>query len=171
MLSQSLQKLARRAVAPTRRTFQQGALPAWATVDPWAMSGAAPAKGRNFVDGEWRDAAHTKTIPDPLNGEAFLEVPDAQGADLDPFVDAMRRTPKSGLHNPLKAPEKYFELGECNALIGAALRDEDTQNFFAGVLPRLLAALRSTAGDFVLDLSLSRRSRLGGVVNSGSGGA
>ena len=70
MLSQSLQKLARRAVAPTRRTFQQGALPAWATVDPWAMSGAAPAKGRNFVDGEWRDAAHTKTIPDPLNGEA-----------------------------------------------------------------------------------------------------
>ena len=41
MLSQSLQKLARRAVAPTRRTFQQGALPAWATVDPWAMSGAA----------------------------------------------------------------------------------------------------------------------------------
>ena len=55
MLSQSLQKLVRRAVAPTRRTFQQGALPAWATGDPWAMSGAAPAKGRNFVDGEWRD--------------------------------------------------------------------------------------------------------------------
>ena len=138
MLSQSLQKLARRAVAPTRRNFQKGALPAWATVDPWAMSGAAPAKGRNFVDGEWRDAAHTKTIPDPLNGEAFLEVPDAQGADLDPFVDAMRRTPKSGLHNPLKAPEKYFELGECNALIGAALRDEATQNFFAELLQRVV---------------------------------
>ena len=69
MLSQSLQKLARRAVAPTRRTFQQGALPAWATVDPWAMSGAAPAKGRNFVDGEWRDAAITDELYDGARGK------------------------------------------------------------------------------------------------------
>ena len=129
-------KLARR-LAP-RRSFQQGALPAWATVDPWAMSGAAPARGQNFVDGQWKDAAHTKTVPDPLNGEAFIIVPDAQGADLDPFVAAMRRTPKSGLHNPLKSPERYFALGECNALIGAELRKPATENLFAELLQRVV---------------------------------
>ena len=68
------------------RTFQSGPLPSWATVDPWAMSGASPQRGMNLVDGEWRAAAATKPVPDPLNGEAMLFVPDTQSSELAPFV-------------------------------------------------------------------------------------
>lgn len=44
---------------------------------------------------------------DPLNGDEFLHCPDTQPDELEPFVKAMRAVPKSGLHNPLKNPDKY----------------------------------------------------------------
>ena len=47
------------------RTFQSGPLPSWATVDPWAMSGASPQQGMNLVDGEWSAAAATKPMVPP----------------------------------------------------------------------------------------------------------
>jgi 1-pyrroline-5-carboxylate dehydrogenase len=58
------------------------------------------------VGGHWSDAAKHLTIPDPLNGESFLRVPDTQGAELRPFVESLLAVPKSGLHNPYKNPER-----------------------------------------------------------------
>jgi len=134
----ALRSLASRGAAAGRRTFQQGPLPAWASVDPWAMSGASPQKGANFVDGEWTTSASTKTIPDPLNGEPMLIVPDTSSGELGPFVASMKKTPKSGLHNPLKDPGAYFALGEVNALVGAELRKPEVENFFAELLQRVV---------------------------------
>lgn len=62
---------------------------------------------RLAVAGKWVDAAATIAVPDPLNGEPFTLVPDTQGdAELAPFAEGLRRVPKSGLHNPLKNPER-----------------------------------------------------------------
>lgn len=58
------------------------------------------------VAGRWAPSSHTTTIPDPLNGEPFVQLPDTQEAELDHFVASLQACPKSGLHNPLKNPER-----------------------------------------------------------------
>ena len=120
------------------RTFQSGPLPSWATVDPWAMSGASPQQGMNLVDGEWSAAAATKPVPDPLNGEAMLFVPDTQSSELAPFVASMKAVPKSGLHNPINNPGAYFEMGEVNGRASVELRKPEVHNFFAELLQRVV---------------------------------
>lgn len=62
---------------------------------------------RIAVAGKWADAASVLTIPDPLNGEPFTYIPDTQGAELQPFISSLKAVPKSGLHNPLKKPERW----------------------------------------------------------------
>lgn len=46
-------------------------------------------------------------VPDPLNGEPFIRMPDTQLDELAPFEESAKIAPKSGLHNPLKNPERY----------------------------------------------------------------
>jgi hypothetical protein len=46
------------------------------------------------------------TIVDPLNGEPFIKVAETQLHEIEPFVKSLRMVPKSGLHNPLKNPER-----------------------------------------------------------------
>lgn len=58
------------------------------------------------MNGEWGLTARLKTIPDPLNGEPFIKLPDTQLDEIEPFVQSLRSVPKSGLHNPLKNPER-----------------------------------------------------------------
>lgn len=36
----------------------------------------------------------------------MLQVPDTQLYEVEPFVASMRSTPKSGMHNPFKNPER-----------------------------------------------------------------
>ncbi len=48
------------------------------------------------------------TIPDPLNGEPFITVPDTQLHEVEPFVKSLLAVPKSRLHNPLKNPDRYL---------------------------------------------------------------
>lgn len=54
------------------------------------------------VDGKWFDAKQHITLPDPMNGDAFMKVPNPTTADTQPYVDALKRVPKTGLHNPFK---------------------------------------------------------------------
>ena len=81
---------------------QMSSVPSWATVDPWSMSAASPAVGQNLVGGKWCDAASQHSVVDPLNGEAFLKVPDTKTSEIGPFVERMATCPRSGLHNPIK---------------------------------------------------------------------
>ncbi len=63
-----------------------------------------------------------KAIIDPLNGEKFIYVPTTdvfniniliQTADeQNEIINCMNQCPKSGLHNPLKNPQRYNEYGE-----------------------------------------------------------
>ena len=90
-------------------------IPEWATVDPKAMGTVAQPYGvSNCVDGKWMKSRHTMTIPHPLDKDAhpIFTIPDTQIEELGPFLASLRKVPKSGLHNPLKNPERYVKYGE-----------------------------------------------------------
>jgi len=54
------------------------------------------------VKGGWTLPKSSVTIPDPLNGKPFLQLPDTQADEIGPYVEALKAVPKSGLHNPFK---------------------------------------------------------------------
>ncbi|KAI8477378.1 MAG: aldehyde dehydrogenase [Monoraphidium minutum] len=109
----------------------------WATVDIDKWSGAHPAKAQNLVGGKWVDAASALTIPDPLNGEPFTSVPDTQGErELQPFIDSLRKVPKSGLHNPIKRPERYVLYGEVCAKVAEEMRRPEVLDYFSRLVQR-----------------------------------
>lgn len=91
---------------------------------------------RNPVAGRWTGSAHTSTIPDPLNGEAFVQLPDTQADELDPFVASLAACPKSGLHNPLKNPERYVMYGAVSAKVAEEMRRPEVADFFARLIQR-----------------------------------
>jgi len=109
-------------------------IPEWATVNPKQMGldNNKPIYAvKNLVDGIWQTPASNKIeIPHPLDKDAppIFTVPDTK--ELQPFLDSLRKVKKSGLHNPLKKPERYVQYGEISRLAGAALSDPDVAEFF-----------------------------------------
>jgi len=89
--------------------------PSWATADPSAMGVSTDIHAvSNLVGGKWSDSKSRMTIPDPMDKTAqpIFTVPDTQVDELGPFFESLRKVPKSGVHNPLKNPERYVEYGE-----------------------------------------------------------
>ena len=131
-----------RTAMGTVRTVHQrramGYVPSWATVDPWVMSAATPAVGKNLVGGVWSSAAMQDTVIDPLNGEGFVKVPDTSMAEIGPYVERMAGCPRSGLHNPLKNPERYTMLGEVMVKGAAELGKPEVIEFFTKLIQRLV---------------------------------
>jgi 1-pyrroline-5-carboxylate dehydrogenase len=76
------------------------------TAEPYAVS--------NLVDGTWTKAGATMTIPHPMDKDAhpIFTIPDTTVGELGPFLESLRKVPKSGRHNPLKNPERYVQYGE-----------------------------------------------------------
>lgn len=73
---------------PTHNTpfpASPGKLPSWATVDPWALSAASPHAVKNLLNGEWVSAKENTVIVDPMNGEAFITVPETSPEETTPF--------------------------------------------------------------------------------------
>ena len=68
----------------------------------------------NLVAGKWVKAKATMTIPHPLDKDAqpIFTIPDTQVDELGPWFESLRKVPKSGVHNPLKNPNRYVEYGE-----------------------------------------------------------
>ncbi len=93
-------------------------IPSWATADPRAMGvDATPHAVKNLVDGVWqpgRATAETISIPHPLDHSAppIFTIPNTQISELGSFFESLRKVEKSGLHNPLKNPERYVQYGE-----------------------------------------------------------
>eukprot|EP00947_MAST-08B_sp_MAST-8B-sp1_P004075 g4075.t1 len=127
----------RRALAAAMLARRHASSLSWATLDPDAMSGASPGKCENLVGGEWKSVAQEKMIIDPLNGEAFLAVPDTQLSEIGPFVERMRTCPRTGLHNPLKNPERYPMLGEVSCKAARALSDPEVARYFMRLIQRV----------------------------------
>ena len=96
----------------------------FATVDPFnGMNPDKPGKCQNLVSGQWRDEAkHFDNIPDPMNGENFIQIPNTE--NIDDFIKNLASCPKSGLHNPLKNVERYVMLGNVCAKAAEVMRDK-----------------------------------------------
>ncbi|GFR43750.1 hypothetical protein Agub_g4862 [Astrephomene gubernaculifera] len=109
----------------------------WATVDPVKMSGSTPAVCQNLVGGRWGPARESRQLPDPLTGEPFLTVPHTQPDEIGPFVDSLRAVPKSGLHNPLKNPQRYLLYGDVSFRVAAEMRRPVVEDFFARLIQRV----------------------------------
>ena len=129
-----------RTSARTGAARHLSTIPAWATVDPDAMSASNPAVGANLMNGRWVTANETSSkfpIIDPLNGEEFLHVPNTSAEEIQPYIDAMANAPRTGLHNPLKNPERYNMLGEVCAKAAREMAKPEVQQFYARLIQRL----------------------------------
>jgi 1-pyrroline-5-carboxylate dehydrogenase len=113
-------------------------VPEFATVDPFdGMTKAAPGTLQNLVGGAWHDSdAGYEDIIDPLNGDAFLQVPATR--NHEPFIAGLKSCPKSGMHNPLKDPDRYVHLGQVCARAAALLAQDDVQDYFTKLIQRVM---------------------------------
>ena len=114
------------------------AVPAFATVDPFdGMNANKPGRVQNLVAGAWADGpAFRDDLPDPINGERFLEVPDT--TDLAPYIEGLKKTPKYGVHNPLLNPQRYVMLGSVCARAAARLAEPEVEDFFVRLVQRVM---------------------------------
>ncbi len=110
----------------------------FATVDPFkGMNASSPGQAQNLVAGEWQwDPDQNLEIVDPVNGQLMLYMPDTQ--DLDPFIAGLRGCPKYGMHNPIRNPERYVELGKVCARAAAMLAEDDVADYFARLIQRVM---------------------------------
>ena len=108
------------------RHMTQITKPSWATADPTTMGIAAePYAVSNLVGGKWTKANSVMSIPDPLNKNAqpIFTIPDTQVDELGPWFESLRKVPKSGMHNPLKNPDRYVKYGEISRKVGRSCRN------------------------------------------------
>jgi len=112
--------------------------PTWATVNPETLSGANPAKLQNLCAGQWVDTKEYIDIPDPLNGEAFIQMPNTKGNEMEPFVASAAAVGKTGLHNPLKNTERYVMYGEIFHQVGHELSRPEVLDYFAMLVARVM---------------------------------
>ncbi|KAK8457342.1 hypothetical protein SEVIR_3G168700v4 [Setaria viridis] len=111
--------------------------PSFATVSPQEISGSNPAEVHNFVQGSWTASANWNWIVDPLNGEKFIKIAEVNGTEIKPFVESLSKCPKHGLHNPLKAPERYLMYGDISAKAAHMLGQPAVSDFFAKLIQRV----------------------------------
>lgn len=91
----------------------------------------------DLVGGKWHTPKEYDFVIDPLNGEKFIQVPDTKSdADLKLFSDSLKSCPKSGLHNPLKNPERYNMFGEVSWKIAETLRKKEVEDYFTDLMQR-----------------------------------
>jgi 1-pyrroline-5-carboxylate dehydrogenase len=113
-------------------------VPDFATVDPFeGMTAASPAVLQNLAGGQWVDSdGDYADLVDPMNGAVFIREPDTH--NHAPFIAGLRSCPKSGLHNPLKHPERYMHLGDVCARAAAMLAEPDVQDYFTKLIQRVM---------------------------------
>jgi len=134
--------------ASSARLMSTKTVPSWATVDPWAMSAATPAVGKNLCGGVWSDAAKQHGVTDPLIGGTFALVPDTTVAEAEPFAERMRSCPRSGVHNPIKNVGRYLMLGEVMVKGAQELGKPEVAEFFTQLIHRLVPkSLPQCAGE------------------------
>jgi len=91
-----------------------------ATYDPNSAGDTEPYAVPNLVNGEWTHSRESMEIIHPLNRDArpIFTIPNTQADELGPFYESLRQCPKSGLHNPLKNPERYLQYGDISRKVG-----------------------------------------------------
>ena len=110
----------------------------FATVDPWTLSASNKHTVKNLVNGQWRSSEASETVIDPMNGEPFLVLPATSKQEATEFVSSLNTCPKSGLHNPIKNPERYLELGAITAKAAQRLKEPEVSDYFSRLVQRVV---------------------------------
>lgn len=116
----------------------QAALKEFATVDPENLT--SKTKLQNLCNGEWTGSKEWEDLIDPLNGKVMGKVPNPlqSNNELKPFIDSLKDCPKSGLHNPLKSPERYLLYGQVCKKAANLLEDQKVSDFFVTLMQRVV---------------------------------
>jgi 1-pyrroline-5-carboxylate dehydrogenase len=95
-----------------------------------------PYAVQNLVDGKWFSAATTMEIIHPMDKDAppIFTIPDTTTDEIAPFVESLKKVPKSGVHNPFKNPERYVALGEISRKAGELLAKPVVAEFFTQLI-------------------------------------
>ena len=88
--------------------------------------------------------AYTEVI-DPMNGQPMVGVNEVQESSLHRYVACLNACPKSGLHNPLKRPERYLLYGNVCSRVAEALCDPVVESYFADLIVRVAPKSRAQA--------------------------
>ncbi|GKT29834.1 Probable aldehyde dehydrogenase [Aduncisulcus paluster] len=120
-------------------------IPSWATFDPFTASGENPHTLLNLVGGEWTSTEKTATLLDPMNGDEFIIYPRTEGKELTVFAKSLQKCPKSGLHNPLKNPEKYVMWGKVTRKLAEEMHKPEVVEFFIKTIQRVCPKHRGQA--------------------------
>lgn len=116
--------LSRKRIFASVSARAMSSLPSWATVDPASLGASKDTYHvPNLVDGQW--TTHTKQALDiihPLdkNRPPIFKICETQADEIQPFIDSLRKVSKSGLHNPIKNPQRYVQYGEISRLVSVA---------------------------------------------------
>ncbi|CAD8062267.1 unnamed protein product [Paramecium primaurelia] len=114
-------------------------IPSYFSLDPNQLSARNPHKAQNFLRGKWIDSHKYQTIVDPMNGEPFITVPDVQDKqELLKYIESAKECPISGLHNPLKNPQRYQLYGEVCHKIAAELKKKEVHDFLVKLIQRVV---------------------------------
>jgi 1-pyrroline-5-carboxylate dehydrogenase len=108
---------------------------------PWQpdqISEAKPAHLTNFIDGKWLEAKRYREVVDPMSGEPFIQMPDTSEKELAPFIQALAKCPKYGLHNPIMNVERYLMYGEISERVADFLRSGEGESFFVRLIQRVM---------------------------------
>lgn len=100
----------------------------------------------NLCAGEWGSAKATHDIVDPLTGQVFMNVPNTGMDEIEPFIKRMASVPRTGLHNPLKNPERYVMLGDVSAAAAREMHKPDVEDFFIRLIQRVAPKSYAQAG-------------------------
>lgn len=102
-------------------------------------------RAQNFVRGQWVSSTHQPSvIPDPLNRGTQLQLVESTSVDeLQPFRGHLFECPKSGLHNPLKHPQRLVAYGQVAYRLAEELEKPEVEEFFAKLIQRVMP--KSTA--------------------------
>ena len=125
------------AMRGARRFSSFPPLTSWASLSPTSLLPAGkPHRAQNLLRGTWLPATRYESIEDPLRGGDMLLVPATSDAEAAAFGESLAAVPKTGLHNPFRAVDRYLMLGRVSAAAGAALRDPATLDYFTRLVQR-----------------------------------
>jgi len=120
-------------------SYSFSSLQKFATLNPSSLSGEKPHKLQNRIGGVWKDSRNYKSIVDPLNGEKFIEVPEiSTEEEINEVIQSMNKCPKSGLHNPLKNPDRYLLYGDVCRKIANTMHEPEVSDFFTKLIQRVM---------------------------------
>eukprot|EP00924_Labyrinthula_sp_SR-Ha-C_P001095 augustus_masked-scaffold_7-processed-gene-13.10-mRNA-1 protein AED:0.06 eAED:0.06 QI:0/-1/0/1/-1/1/1/0/555 len=121
--------------------FQPLSSLSWANIHPDELgSTSSPHKLQNLVNGDWKSTDKYWNLVDPLdkNTRNFIHMPDTSKVEGESFINSLNRCPKSGLHNPLKNPDRYQLYADISFKAAVELSKPEVEEYFIKAIQKVM---------------------------------